>query len=94
VIAYGDEAAQEAVGGSDRLADSQEYKDAAGSLGDGYTVGTWIAIKPILDLVEGMPVNDPAWTQVKPYLEPLGVIVSGAKADGDKVSSVMRVTVP
>jgi hypothetical protein len=95
IVAYGDEAAQEAVGSGDTLADSTEYKDATASLGDGYAVSTWISIAPILQLLEGTPAaNENEWAQVKSYLEPLGAIVSGAKADGDKVSSVLRVTVP
>ncbi len=56
---------------------------------------TYLAIAPILKLVETTPAaDDSEWADAKRYLEPLGAIVSGAKKDGDKVSSALRVTVP
>lgn len=95
VIAYGEGAAEEAVSGSDTLADSEEFKDATAALGDGYAVSTWLSIPQILQLVEGTPAAGEAdWAEVKPYLEPLGAIVAGAKKDGDRVSSAVRITVP
>jgi hypothetical protein len=95
VIAYGDAAAKEALGSSNTLGDSADFKSAVGSLGDGYAISTWIAIKPILSLIDSSPAgSDAEWAQIKPYLEPLGEIVSGAKKDGDTVSSALRITVP
>jgi uncharacterized protein DUF3352 len=95
VIAYGDAAAKDALGSSDTLGDTDEFTSAVDALGGGYAVSTWVAIAPILSLVESTPAaSDAEWAQIKPYLEPLGAIVSGAKRDGDKVSSAMRITVP
>jgi hypothetical protein len=95
VIAYGDAAAKEALGSKDTLGDSAEFKSATDSLGGDYAISTWVAIQPILKLAESTSVTrEGEWAQVKSYLEPLGAIVSGAKKDGDKVSSALRITVP
>lgn len=95
VIAYGEQAAKDALDAPEKLADSSAYEDATASLGEGYSVSTWLAIAPILKLVESTPVaSDGGYQQAKSYLEPLGALVSGSKKDGDKLSSVLRLTVP
>jgi Protein of unknown function (DUF3352) len=95
VIAYGEAAAKDALDPSSKLVDSSEFKAASDSLGEGYNASTYVAIAPILQLIESTPAADEAeWADVKRYLEPLGALVSGAKEDGDKVSSALRITVP
>jgi Protein of unknown function (DUF3352) len=95
VIAYGEAAAKDALDPPSKLVDSEEYKAASDSLGEGYSASTYVAIAPILQLVESTPAaEDAEWAEVKRYLEPLGALVSGAKEDGDKVSSALRITVP
>ncbi len=95
VIAYGEAAAKDALDAPEKLVDSSGFKAASDSLGEGYSASTYLAVAPILKLVETTPdAGDSEWADAKRYLEPLGAIVSGAKKDGDKVSSALRVTVP
>jgi hypothetical protein len=52
-------------------------------------------VPPILKLVDSVGAgSDGDWAQIKRYLEPLGALLVGAKADGDRISSIVRVTVP
>ena len=95
VIAYGEQAAKDALDAPQRLTDSSEFKAATDALGDGYDVSIWLAVKPLLKLVDSTPAGlDDEWRQARPYLEPLGALVSGAKQDGDRVSSALRITAP
>ncbi len=95
VIAYGEQAAKDALDVPRRLTDSSDFKAATDKLGDGYDVSIWLAVKPLLELVDSTPAGvDEEWRQARPYLEPLGALVSGAKQDGDRVSSTLRITVP
>ncbi len=47
---------------------------------------------PIVKLVDATGDTDADWEQARPYLEALGVITSGGKADGDRVQSRVAVT--
>lgn len=95
VIAYGEQAAKDALDPAGKLVDSSEYKDATASLEDGYTVATFLAIPPILELVESTPLAaDADFQQVKSYLEPLGALFAAGKKDGDDLDSLLRLTVP
>jgi Protein of unknown function (DUF3352) len=94
VAAYGDAAATDALDPGETLADSSTFTDAEGALGEGYAVSFFLAFDPILELVDSGPAgSDPGWQEVKPYLEPLAAVVSGARKDGDKVRSAFGVTV-
>jgi hypothetical protein len=95
VIAYGESAARDALDAPQPLADSSAFKAAVDSLGDGYNASTWLAVAPILKLVQSTPLaGDATWDRIKRYLEPLGGLVAGSKKDGDRLSSVLRITVP
>jgi hypothetical protein len=95
VFAYGERAARDALAPPQRLADAGDFKAAADSLGDGYDVSTWLAVEPILKLIDDTPAADQAeWRQARRYLEPVSALIAGAKKDGDRVSSVLRITTP
>ena len=95
MAAYGDAAASDALDPSDRLGDTAEFKQAEEALGGDYDVGLYVAVPPILELVDSTDAGDDAgWLKVKPYLEPLGALVAGARKDGDKLHSALGVSVP
>jgi hypothetical protein len=94
VFAYGDAAAADALAPSDKLADSEAYKDAQAALGGDYDLSFYIAFEPILALVDSTGAgDDEGWLEAKPYLEPLGALVAGARKDGDKLRSAFGITV-
>jgi hypothetical protein len=93
VLAFGDEAAAEGVEASQPLADSADYTQAAESLGD-YDVSFYVAVQPILDLVESTgAASDADWQKAKPYLEPLDALVGGTSGDGDGLKSAFKLIV-
>lgn len=96
VVAYGDDAARDAVRAAAPLGDSQEFKAADDSLGDGYETSTYIAMAPVVRLIEstGQVGSDPDWAEAKPYLEAFGALVAGTRRDGDRLVQKVRLTVP
>jgi uncharacterized protein DUF3352 len=94
VAAYGDAAARDALDPGETLADSPAYTQAEEALGEGYAVSFFLAIEPILALAESEAAGaDGDFQEVKPYLEPLGALVGGARKDGDKLSTAFGLTV-
>jgi Protein of unknown function (DUF3352) len=94
VGAYGDAAAQDAVDPAETLADSPAYTEAQEALGGDYAISFFVAIEPILALAESAGADaDEDFQQAKPYLEPLGALVGGARRDGDKLRSAFGLTV-
>jgi hypothetical protein len=94
VLAYGDAAARDALGPADKLGDSAAFADAEEALGGDYVVSFYAAIEPILALADSAgAAGDEDWRKVKPYLEPLGALVGGARKDGDKLRSAFGLTV-
>jgi hypothetical protein len=91
VIAYGDAAAREALDPAAKLGDTAGFRAAAAALGEGFDVSTYVAIAPILSLIE--KESDEDVERVKRYLGPLEAIVAGAKQDGDRIESRLRITV-
>jgi hypothetical protein len=94
VLAYGDAAAADALDPGEKLGDTQAYKDAEEALGGDYDLSFYLGFEPILALVDSTGAgDDEGWQKVKPYLEPLGALVVGAKKDGDKLRSAFGLTV-
>jgi hypothetical protein len=94
VLAYGNDAARDVFEPSGTLADSDVFKRATGALGGDYEVTLFLALGPILQLVDSTPLaDDDGWQQAKPYIEPVESIVGGAKEAGDDVTSVFRIGV-
>jgi Protein of unknown function (DUF3352) len=94
VLAYGDEAAADAISPGQTLADTAEFAQAEDALGGDYNVSFYLAVEPILALVDSTGASsDAEWAKVKPYLEPLGALVGGAQEDGDNLRSAFGVTV-
>jgi hypothetical protein len=94
VLAYGDAAAKDALDPSQTLADSAAYGDAEDALGGDYKLSFYLAVDPIIELIDSTSAaNDEGWQQAKPYLEPLGAFVGGATKEGDKLRSAFGVSV-
>ena len=94
VLAYGDAAAADALNPGETLGDTQAYKDAEEALGGDYDLSFYLGFEPILALVDSTGAgDDEGWQKVRPYLEPLGALVVGAKKDGDTLRSAFGLTV-
>lgn len=93
VLAFGNEAAADAVDSSEPLGDSEGYSQAADSLGD-YDVSFYLAVAPLLQLVDSTSAAAEAdWKKAKPYLEPLSALVGGTSGDGDDLKSAFKLIV-
>jgi Protein of unknown function (DUF3352) len=94
VGAYGDAAAQDALDPGETLAGSPAFTQAERALGGDYAISFFLAIEPILALADSAGAgSDEDWQEVRPYLEPLGALVGGARKDGDKLRSAFGLTV-
>ena len=94
VLAYGDDAARDALSPGQKLGDTAEFAQAEDALGGDYSVSFYLAVAPILALADSAgAASDAKWAEVKPYLEPLGALVGGAREEGDKLHSAFGVTV-
>ncbi len=94
VIAYGDEATEEAFAPSETLGDSDTFTAAAETLGD-YAVSLFLDAGPALDLAESSGATaDPGYAQAQPYLEHLDYLITGATVDDDRsrVRAVLGIT--
>jgi Protein of unknown function (DUF3352) len=94
VAAYGDAAAQDAIDPAESLAESPAFTQAEEALGGDYAISFFMAFEPILALAESEgAASDEDWSKVKPYLEPLGALVGGARRDGDELRSAFGLSV-
>lgn len=94
VAAFGDAAASDALDPAETLAESAEFTQAEAALGGDYDVSFFLAFQPILALAEAEGAGaEEDFQKAKPYLEPLGAVVGGASADGDKVHGAFALTV-
>jgi hypothetical protein len=91
VAAFGEQAAKDALSPSAKLGDAESFGDAQDVLGD-LPPSFVLTMDPIIKLVDAMGDTDPDWDQAKPYLQTLGVITSGGKADGDRIQSRIAVS--
>ncbi len=93
VVAYGDDAARNAISPSETLGSSPEFAEATQSL-DGYDVSFYLAVDQVLQLVEDAGArSEPDYQEAKPYLDPLGALIGGTKGSGDDLQSAFKITV-
>ena len=93
VVAYGDDAAKNAISPSETLGTSPEFAEATQSL-DGYDVSFYLAVDQVLQLVEDAGArSEPDYQEAKPYLEPLAALIGGTKGSGDDLLSAFKITV-
>lgn len=92
VAAYGDRAAEELLEPSRPLTENQEFTDASERLGEDYEVSNYIAVEPIIELVEGVVGPDEeGYAEAKPYLEAFSRLITGSRKDGEDVVSRTRI---
>ena len=83
VIALGREAAEDALGGGEKLADAETYASAKSVLGDELEPGFLLSMPAVLELVQATGSADADFEKAKPYLEAFDVIAAGSARDGD-----------
>jgi hypothetical protein len=92
VAAYGEEAASAALAPDAKLADSEGFGAAEEILGDGMEPSFLLSMADVIKFADAMGATDAEFDKARPYLEALGVVTSGGKADGDRVQSRVAVT--
>ena len=91
-VGFGDDSAQQLLEPKETLGEDRDFEGAAERLGDGYAVGNYLELAPILELVENEGEGtDPDYQEAKPYIEPFSGLVAGTKKEGDVVLSRTRV---
>jgi hypothetical protein len=85
VIAYGRDATERAISGTETLDDSEAFRRASDALGDDFTPSFFLDMGAVIDLVEGLGATQDVTYQedVKPWVDPLSHVVYGTKLDGD-----------
>ncbi|MEA2126663.1 MAG: hypothetical protein QOI80_3445 [Solirubrobacteraceae bacterium] len=93
VLAFGEDAAAEGLAPStDTIADSGRYDAAKGAI-DGIAPSLLVSLPAVLKLAESSGATDDAdYTQAKPYLDKLDLVVTGSEKDGDSLRSLFTVT--
>ncbi|HEX2087059.1 MAG TPA: DUF3352 domain-containing protein [Solirubrobacteraceae bacterium] len=85
IIVASDGALAQTLQATDKLGDSQPWKDAAGRLGDGIQPSFFVNFEPIPALIEaaGVDEDDPTYQQFKKALQQLTTLAGGGKREGD-----------
>ena len=82
VVAFGEEAAAEALSPASRLGDSELYGAAESAL-DGIAPSVLVSMASVVEMIEATGSADAEFEQARPYLEAFDVIASGgAEEDG------------
>ena len=92
VAAYGEQAASAALSSGAKLGDSEGFDAAEEILGDGMEPSFLLSVADVIKLADATGATDAEFDKARPYLEALGVVTSGGKADGDRVQSRIAVT--
>jgi len=92
VAAFGEEAAAAALSPSSKLGDSDAFGAAEKILGDDLEPAFVLSIADVIRLADATGGTDAEFDKARPYLEALGVVTSGGKAEGDRLESRVAVT--
>ena len=92
VAAYGEAAAAAALSPDAKLADGEDFGAAEEVLGDGLEPAFLLSFEDAVALADAIGETDAEFEKARPYLEALGVVTSGGKADGDRLHSRVAVT--
>ena len=68
------------------------YGDAKDVLGDDVSPSFLLSMPAVITLVDAMGETDADFEEARPYLETLGSIATGGKADGDRIESRVAVS--
>ena len=83
VVAYGNDAAAQALAPSGKLEDAEIYGQATELLED-VEPGFLLSMPRLLSLVGSAGGTDPGWDRAKPYLEAYDVVAMGAEGSGGR----------
>jgi len=84
IIAYGAEAAADALAPSDKLGDAEVYGQAKDALEGDVEPGLLVSMPAVIALVDSIGDTDASWDEAKPYLEAYDVIALGAGASKER----------
>ena len=87
VIAYGPDAAADALAPENELADSETYAEAKSVLGGDVEPGMLLSMPAVLDLASAGAKGDEEFDKAEPYLEAFSVLAGGSSRDGDCLRS-------
>jgi hypothetical protein len=90
VAAYGEQAASAALAPDAKLADSEGFGEAEEILG--VEPSFLLSVADVVRLADALGETDAEFDKARPYLEALGVVTSGGKAEDDRVESRLAVT--
>lgn len=91
-VAYGDDATQALLEPGDTLADAEDFQGAGDRLGEGFIVGSYLDVEPVIELAKGLGATDSGeYQEAEPYLEPFSGIVAGTREDEGAQLSRTRV---
>ena len=74
----------EVVSPSETLADDEAFDSATSALGDELTAAFYVAVPPIVSLVEGSGQVDPSFEQARPVLESISYLIAGSGVSDDR----------
>ena len=87
VIAYGREAAADALSPADKLGDSDAYSEAKSVLGGDVEPGFLLSMPAVVELASAASGGDAEFEKAKPYLEAFSVLAGGSSRDGGTARS-------
>ena len=90
VVAAGEAAASAALAPTQKLADSELFKQAKDILDDDMEPAFLLSMPQLLAAVESMGETDADYAEAKPYLEAFSVIASGGSFKDDEVALARR----
>ena len=90
IVTYGENATDDVIDGGDVLSDAPAFSAAQAELGDGYTPNFYVDADAAISLAEFAAAASGSLPEVytddvKPWLDPISFVISGAKKDGDRL---------
>lgn len=90
IVTYGDKATGDLIDGGNLLSDAPGFTAAQAELGDGFTPAVYIDARAAISLAEfaaaaSGSLPEEYTEEVKPWLDPISFVISGAKKDGERL---------
>lgn len=90
IVAYGENAAGDVIDGGDLLSDAPSFAAAQAELGEGFTPALYVDAGAVISLAEFAAAASGSLPEeytedVKPWLDPISFVISGARKDGNRL---------
>lgn len=90
IVTYGENGAEDLIDGGDLLSDAPSFAAAQAELGEGYTPALYVDAGAAISLAEFVAAASGSLPEeytedVKPWLDPISFVVSGARKDGNRL---------